>query len=126
MHVLVVDDNPLMRELTQRFLEHLGYPVQTAETAAQALALAQAEAPALAIVDVRLPDFDGPTLLGQLRALPGCAALPAIAMSGADEVDLRRLVGGQLDERTALMTKPLELDTLHMLVMRQIGPPPQP
>jgi CheY-like chemotaxis protein len=122
MYVLVVDDNPLMRELTQRFLEHLGYRARTAETAAEALRLAQAESPALALVDVRLPDQDGPDLLAALRRLPGCDRLPAIAMSGADEADLRS-VGRKLGEPTVLMTKPLELDTLHELVVRHIGPP---
>jgi two-component system, cell cycle response regulator DivK len=121
MYVLVVDDNPLMRELAQRFLELLGYNVQVAETAHDALQAAQAAAPSLAIVDVRLPDQEGPDLVLALRALPGCAALPAIAMSGADEADLRRL-GTHVN--TVFVTKPLELDVLRALVEEQIGPPP--
>lgn len=119
MYVLVVDDNPLMRELAQRFIEHLGYAVQVASCASEAITLATAAAPSLALVDVRLPDQDGPLLLAMLRQLPGCQRLPAVAMSGVDEVDLRRLT--PLDD-TLLLSKPIDLDTLREIVERHMGP----
>lgn len=118
MYVLVVDDNPLMRELIERFLTQLGYQVQAAASAAEALQLAAANPPTLALVDIHLPDQQGDELLVALRELAGCSELHAVAMSGADEADLRRL-GTQ--PQTTLLTKPIELDLLQTIVAQHLG-----
>lgn len=58
--VLIVDDHPEFRRAARILLESEGYPVVgDAATAAEALAKAAALAPAIALVDIQLPDHDG-------------------------------------------------------------------
>jgi PAS domain S-box-containing protein len=81
-HVLYVDDDEVMVVLVQRLLEHAGYRVSTAGTAAQALALVQADPAAvdLVVTDYNMPEMSGLDLARALRALkPG---MPLIISSG--------------------------------------------
>ena len=92
MDILLVDDNPLMQQLIARFLGDLGYQVGVAGRADEAIALARGTPPHLFMIDMHLPDLDGPEALHALRALPGCAEMPAIAISGMDEHDARHML----------------------------------
>lgn len=69
--ILVVDDEPLMRELLQVGLEHDGFRVWQAADGWQALVLYEHLGPAVAIVllDVRMPGLDGPQTLSALQRL---------------------------------------------------------
>ncbi len=69
IRVLVVDDDESVRESLSRFLSDRDFQVETVGTAAQALAFSRAHSYDFAIVDIRLPDFDGDQLLPQLSAL---------------------------------------------------------
>jgi two-component system, OmpR family, response regulator len=67
--VLVVDDERAWRVILETDLRMLRYRVTLAQDAGEALALARAESPDVAIVDLMLPEpMDGWTLLGALRA----------------------------------------------------------
>jgi CheY-like chemotaxis protein len=118
MDILLVDDNPLMQQLLVRFLGDLGYNVVVAGRADEALGLARTQAPALFLLDMRLPDLDGPDALKALRALPGCAATPAIAMSGLDESAIRPTT---LEGFVAYLSKPIDLDLLEATVALHTG-----
>jgi CheY-like chemotaxis protein len=66
--VLVVDDEPLIREFVARVLENAGYQVTTAGDAFEAIALVQEHgAPALLISDLKMPQMDGDALAARLR-----------------------------------------------------------
>ncbi|KGF83014.1 histidine kinase [Massilia sp. JS1662] len=67
LRVLVVDDNEDAAALTAAILRQLGHDVQTAHTAAAALALQAAWPPDAAILDIGLPDMDGYTLAAAMR-----------------------------------------------------------
>jgi CheY-like chemotaxis protein len=67
---------------------------------------------------MRLPDLDGPEALHALRALPGCADMPAIAISGMDEHDARHMLTSDFAE---YLTKPIDLDVLQSTVVRHLG-----
>jgi two-component system NtrC family response regulator len=116
--ILLVDDNPLMQQLIARFLGELGYQVGVAGRADEAVALARSIAPHLFLIDMHLPDLDGPEALLALRAIPGCAGMPAIAISGMDEDDARHVV---TDDFVEYLTKPIDLDVLQATVERHIG-----
>jgi CheY-like chemotaxis protein len=82
--VLVVDDEPRLRQLIVRFLQTRGTEVIEAATAEEALERCEAlpDPPSVVLSDVDLPAMDGLALLQALRArFPG---LPMIAMSGSD------------------------------------------
>ena len=118
MDVLLVDDNPLMQQLIARFLGDLGYQVGVAGRADEAVALARRAPPSLFMIDMHLPDLDGPEALQALRALPGCGATPAIAISGLDAEDARHVLTTQFAE---FLVKPVDLDVLQAAVARHLG-----
>jgi len=115
--ILLVDDNPLMQQVVARFLGDLGYQISIAGRADDAIALARGGAPRLFIIDMHLPDLDGPEALQALRELPGCAGMPAIAISGLDEHDARHILTKDFAE---YLTKPIDLDVLQATVARYL------
>jgi CheY-like chemotaxis protein len=68
--VLVVDDDPDMRELVAESLTDAGAEVRVVETAEAALVSLAAFAPHVLLCDVSLPDEDGYSLMRRIRALP--------------------------------------------------------
>jgi CheY-like chemotaxis protein len=118
MDILLVDDNPLMQQLMARFLSELGYSVAIAGRADEAIEIARTEPPLLFVLDMHLPDRDGPDVLATLRTLPGCATTPAIAMSGMDESTIRSSLGTGF---VAYLSKPIDLDLLESLVAHQVA-----
>ncbi|MGH8354344.1 MAG: response regulator [Pseudomonas sp.] len=87
--VLIVDDDPLIRELLQAYLAQEGYDVQCAATAEQAEACLAATAVDLVMLDIRLPGKDGLTLTRELRVR---SEVGIILITGRnDEID--RIVG---------------------------------
>lgn len=120
MDILLLDDNPLMQQLMVRFLGDLGYKVAAATRANDAIMLARQDPPALFLIDMHLPDLDGPDALLALRTLPGCATTPAIAMSGMDESTARRLLTNT-NEFNAYLSKPVDLTVLETTIAQLLG-----
>ena len=93
--VLVVEDEPDIRDLLAFHLERGGYQVTRAATGPEALRQLRAAPPDLVIVDLMLPEMDGLEVCRRLRAEPATAALPVIMLTAkGDEVD--RVVGLEL------------------------------
>ncbi len=80
--VLVVDDYADARAMYVAWLEVSGYRVAEASTAAQAIALAQAEPPAAILMDLSLPGVDGIEATRRLRADPRTRRVPVVAITG--------------------------------------------
>jgi two-component system KDP operon response regulator KdpE len=66
--VLVIEDDPAMRRFLRNSLEPAGYRVVDAATGAEGLALASQVVPDIVLLDLGLPDVDGITVIGRLRA----------------------------------------------------------
>ena len=66
-HVLIVDDDALMRRSLAFNLEQAGYSVSNAETAEDALLLTERNKPDLILLDIGLPGMDGLDALHQFR-----------------------------------------------------------
>ena len=80
--VLLVDDDPAFRQLARRMLTAAGLDViGEADTVATAIAAARELRPDSALVDVGLPDGDGISLAGELKALP---SPPRIILTSTD------------------------------------------
>jgi DNA-binding response OmpR family regulator len=91
MKVLVVDDSPDAAEPLVAFLGHQGHEVYVAHGPSEALRIAVAFKPDLALLDIGLPLVDGWLLGGMLRGLPGLERLRMIAITGyGTEDDQRR------------------------------------
>ena len=80
-HVLVADDSEVSRALLKRLLMRNGYVAHEAESGEAALRAAEQFPPDLILLDLRLPDIDGSTVLGYLRAKFDSIQLPIIMVS---------------------------------------------
>jgi DNA-binding response OmpR family regulator len=106
-HVLIVDDDALMRRSLAFSLEQAGYRVSTAGSAEDALALARRDRPDLALLDIGLPGMDG---LEALRSFRFDADFPIIFVS-ARRRELDQVLGLELGGDDYI-TKPFDTDVL--------------
>jgi len=83
--ILLVDDEPDVREPLRFNLEKEGYTVTTAATAAEAMASVKKASPDLLLLDVMLPDMAGTKLANQLKNNPATAVIPIILLTGKDK-----------------------------------------
>jgi signal transduction histidine kinase len=110
--VLVVDDNVDAAATTAQILEQFGHTVQVAHTAAAALELCARHKPAVAILDIGLPDMDGYALAAAIRRLGGAPRLVALTGYG-QKADVERATGAGFDLH---LTKPASLEDLERSV----------
>ncbi len=103
-HLLVVDDEPNIRELLSASLRFSGFAVSTAADGREALAAASAHAPDLVILDVMLPDLDGFEVAGRLRA---AHPVPVLFLTARDAVG-DKVTGLALGDD--YVTKPFSLE----------------
>jgi DNA-binding response OmpR family regulator len=106
-HILVVDDDALMRRSTSLQLDDAGFRSSTAGSAEDALALARRDPPDLILLDIGLPGMDG---LEALRQFKQHAATPVIFVS-ARRRELDTILGLELGADDYI-TKPFNPDVL--------------
>ncbi len=80
--VLIVDDDPRLRELIRVNLEYDGMTVREAGTAEEGLQALDDDPPDLVLLDVMMPGLDGWAMLQRMRERHGVDALPVIMFSG--------------------------------------------
>jgi CheY-like chemotaxis protein len=86
-HILYVDDEADIREVAQMALElEPGFEVRCAASGAEALVVAREWRPDLIMLDVMMPELDGPSTLSRLRAEPSTAATPVIFITARTQV----------------------------------------
>src|SRR5215218_8550070 len=84
--ILVVDDSKLVHELARMALEQqAGWEIQCAASGPEAIALAAAEPPDAILLDVEMPEMDGPATVAALRAEPGTAQTPIVFLTAHDD-----------------------------------------
>ena len=79
--ILVVDDDPAIREFVAHFLMDEGYRVETAANGARALAAIERSLPTLVLLDMRMPIMDGWTFARRLRERG--IEIPIVVMTAA-------------------------------------------
>ena len=80
--ILVVDDEEDLLDLIGKSLSAKGYEVTTVTTAREAMAKARTISPDLILIDIILPDMEGPEAIRTLGEDPLTANIPAIFLSG--------------------------------------------
>jgi DNA-binding response OmpR family regulator len=116
--ILVVDDDPFMRELTRLHLEKAGYVVALAEEGAEGIAKARELGPAVIILDFSMPGLSGTDILNQIRADPAISTTPVLMLT-AWASDDGRLEAEYLG--ATWLEKPLSGEALVDAVGRMIG-----
>ncbi|GAB3546858.1 response regulator transcription factor [Arthrobacter tumbae] len=104
--LLVVDDEPNIRELLSTSLRFAGFDVVAAANGREALAAAETHNPDLAVLDVMLPDMDGFTVTRRLRAAG--RHFPVVFLTARDDTDDK--VTGLTVGGDDYVTKPFSLD----------------
>ena len=114
--VLVVDDEPNIRELVQVALQFHGCAVTTAATGKDALRQAETDRPDLIVLDVMLPDINGQAVCELIRQDPTMSDIKIICISGMVEEDkIAELREAGADD---FLQKPLDIDELIRRVCR--------
>jgi PAS domain S-box-containing protein len=124
LRVLLVEDDADSRGLLETTLAARGALVQSAATAASALALLECEPFDVLVADIGLPHADGYSLLREVRSVPSLADLPAVAVTGfASEEDRQR---SEAAGYAAHVPKPVDLDMLARIIagVARRGPGP--
>jgi CheY-like chemotaxis protein len=115
--VLVIDDNPAILRLFERYLAPQHYEVLKAHAGSDALALAADSHPAVVLLDVMMPTMDGWQVLRSLKENPATTDTPVIICSVLKEPELAFSLGAN-----AYLKKPVERLELLALVERMINP----
>jgi two-component system alkaline phosphatase synthesis response regulator PhoP len=93
--IVVVEDNAAIRKLFCTLLKKQGYEVTDFGNGESVLKELTTLKPDLMVLDILLPDINGTDLIGQIRAIPHCANVPAIAVTGfateQDEMKFKEL-----------------------------------
>ncbi len=114
--ILVIDDEPAIRDSLRMILEYQGYGVMTAATGEEGAGLVEREAPDLVFLDIKMPGMDGLEVLQRLTHLTDVT--PIVVMSGhatiSTAVEATRL--GAFD----FVEKPLESERVLVLVRNAV------
>jgi CheY-like chemotaxis protein len=117
--VLIVDDDEDIRRVTEIALRRIGgWEVVHAASGAECLARAREERPDVILLDVMMPDGDGPTTLARLREDPATSELPVIFLTARvqkSELEAYGALGA-----TGVLEKPFDATTLPDAVRRLV------
>ena len=116
--VLVVDDDPVIRELLVVNLEMEGYETVTAADGSQALAAVASSAPDLLLLDVMMPAVSGWQVAEALKGDPATAGIPIVMLTArAMEADVRKGTELRVDRYVTKPFDPMDLmDVCHELL----------
>lgn len=107
---LVVDDSSVIRKIERRMMEAMDFSVVEAEDGWQALEVCHEQMPAVVLLDWNMPNMDGITFLGALRALEGGETPKVIFCTTESDLSfITRALDAGADE---YMMKPFDQDTL--------------
>ncbi len=119
MTALVIDDDPVVRDLMQGFLGKEGYRVLAAANGEEGLRLAKELRPNAITLDVIMPGLDGWSVLNALKSDPDLAETPVILLTITDNKSMGYALGA-----SEYLTKPIERDRLVAMLKKYRKPAP--
>jgi two-component system cell cycle sensor histidine kinase/response regulator CckA len=119
-HVLVVEDDPCNRETIQLVLEGAGHSVRATDHGNQVLAWLENGPCDLLVMDLRMPEMDGPEILRQVRKRRPGGGPRALFVSGY--ADLGPYADDPIVRGVSIRFKPFTLSDLHSAVQRALMP----
>jgi CheY-like chemotaxis protein len=117
--VLVVEDDPDLREGLRALIEEWGHAVEVAETGAAGVERAVAGRPRVALVDIGLPEVSGFDVAQRIRSLLDRKEITLVALTGRSEPeDLERALACGFD---AHLSKPIPFERLRTLLTERLS-----
>jgi len=117
--VLVVDDEPEVRELLKAVLEFSSIPSVFARDGEEALQLAREINPCVVLLDLLLPGLGGLEVAKLLKADPATSRIPVIAVTVLNKREgLDQALRAGCDD---FVSKPFDLEDLHDKISRYVG-----
>jgi len=114
--ILIVDDEPIVRESIRDWLKDAGYQVATAESGEEALEMIEKQDFSIMIVDIRLPGKTGITVLKEVKALKPQIKSIVITAYPSAELTAEAMKLGAVD----YLVKPIAPDDLERLVQETL------
>jgi two-component system phosphate regulon response regulator PhoB len=123
-YILIVEDEPDIRELLNFTISRAGFDIVEAENAEDALKLLDRGAPELMIIDWMLPGMDGIDLAKQIRSDDIFSKLPIIMLTArGEEIDKLRSFEAGVDDYVTKPFSPKELTARIKALLRRTGQP---
>ena len=117
--ILIVDDDPLVSDLTTFLLKDAGYETELVQDSLKALAAIKSARPALVILDILMPGIDGLTLCQQIKSDPSLKDIKvAILTSKSFQADKDRAIKLGAD---AFIEKPFNVNTFAQRIREILG-----
>ncbi len=110
--LLVVDDEPGMRELLEIMLSQEGYTVRTAATGEEGFKMYRQQEPDLVLTDVKMPGMSGLDLIREIRSVNPSIPIIAITAYSSAEDAVRAVREGAYD----YLSKPFEIEDLRIII----------
>jgi response regulator RpfG family c-di-GMP phosphodiesterase len=123
MRILLVDDEPALRELLRATLEGADVTVEEAGSGVEAEACVRRSRPDVIVLDLRMPEMDGIELSKRLKGDAATRDIPIVLLTGAEPEEARR---AQRAGAAALVRKPFSPLELLSVVQRVSGRTPLP
>ncbi len=109
--ILVIDDDPSVRDIMQRFLSREGFDVITSMSGQEGLRLAREQSPDVILLDVRMPNLNGWQVLSCLKSDPDLANIPVVMVTVEEDQSLGCALGA-----VDYLLKPIDYDRLLTLL----------
>jgi response regulator RpfG family c-di-GMP phosphodiesterase len=123
MRILLVDDEPALRELLRATLESVDITVDEAGSAAEAEERLRRRKPDVIVLDLRMPGMGGADLTRKLKSDPDTETIPIVVLTGADPEEVRP---AQRAGAAAIVRKPFSPLELLAVIERLSGRTPVP
>jgi response regulator RpfG family c-di-GMP phosphodiesterase len=109
VRILLVDDEPALRELLRATFEGAHVQVDEAGTALEAEARIKKRRPDVIVLDLRMPGMGGAELCARLKSAEETRAVPIVLLTGADDEEVRQAKRGGADALVRKPFSPLDL-----------------
>ena len=116
IEILIIDDDPTIRELMERHLKRGGYNVVLADGGKIGIDMARSRQPDVIILDILMPEFDGWSVLRALKADPSTKQIPVVMASILDERNRGYSLGA-----ADYLSKPVEKENLLKSIEKFVG-----
>ncbi len=117
--ILIVDDEPIVVEISKRKLQERGYEITTAYDGEQALNALKTKVPDLILLDIQMPKMNGYTFMMEKAKTPAFVHIPVIVLTAYHEMEALFKRHGV----KAYLLKPLKLQELLEKVTKVLGAP---